>query len=187
MHFRYNALQFPCSSEPCRCFATPRLAKALQFHRLTKQIHCVGFPCPCAARTGSAIPEHHNADAICCFSYAVYFQAFALLCLTKATPDRSIGVQSPYDDSTCKAVTMLFSAIALPHYDLHCRCDIRRGRGMPSNVRRYGGLPQSRRLAAATAPSEREPGIRGSGNRWGWRRLQNGGKRCPGECRFGWC
>ena len=45
-----------------------------------------------------------------------------MLCLTKATPDRCVGAQSPYDDSPCKAVTMLFSAIALPHYDLHFLC-----------------------------------------------------------------
>lgn len=95
------AKPFPCCSEPClcgrgeraaqrallksaalcRCFATPRLANALHNR-------CVGFPCPCAALTGSAVPEHHNADAICCFSYAVYFQAFAMPRQSHARPMR---------------------------------------------------------------------------------------------------
>lgn len=35
---------------------------------------------------------------------------------------QSDATPRPYDDSPCKALTMLFSAIALPRYDLHFRC-----------------------------------------------------------------
>ena len=62
-----------------------RFADALP--RLTLPMHgttaALGFH---AAAPRSAIPEHHNADAICCFSYAVYFQAFAMPHQSHARP-----------------------------------------------------------------------------------------------------
>ena len=62
-----------------------RFADALP--RLTLPMHgttaALGFH---ATAPRSAIPEHHNADAICCFSYAVYFQAFAMPHQSHARP-----------------------------------------------------------------------------------------------------
>lgn len=199
------AKPFPCYSEPClcgsgaraaqrtllksaalcRCFATPRLATAPQsisFALLSKTT-ALGFHAP-APRF--AIPEHHNADAICCFSYAVYFQAFAMPRQSHARPKhrcakplRRLSLQSRNDAIQCHCSAPLRFALPLRYkagaWDAE-QCSALRGR-----------LPQSRRLAAATAPSEREPGIRGSGSRWGWLRRQNGGKRCPGGYRSGWC
>lgn len=205
---RWGATPYRCFAEPLRRGADPLQSKTPLFP--SSDLPCFSILCLRSSIPSQHVPKLCHADAgrfyatapLCisltsqCNSRASQCRCNMLLflccvlpslCYAKATPDRSIGVQSPYDDSPCKAVTMLFSAIALPHYDLHCRCDIRRWRGKTGDVRRYGGLPQSRRLAAATAPSEREPGIRGSGRRWGWRRRQNGEKRYPGACRFGWC
>ena len=102
--------------------STPRLAKALQFHRLTKQIHCVGFPCPCAALIGKATPEHHNADAICCFSYAVYYVAFAMPHQSHARPMRRcakplrrLTLQSRNDAIQCLCAASLRLAFPLRH------------------------------------------------------------------------
>ena len=79
-----------------------------------------------------------------------------LLCLTKATPDRCVGVQSPYDDSPCKAVTMLFSAIALPHYDLHFRCVAIPSRGMTPHPA-FGHLPLKGKAGHLIRPSATFP------------------------------
>ena len=98
---------------PMQNASTPRLANALHNH-------CVGFPCPCAALKGKATPEHHNADAICCFSYAVYFGAFAMPHQSHARPMRRcakplrrLTLQSRNDAVQCHCAASLRLAFPL--------------------------------------------------------------------------
>lgn len=86
---RFYATAPLCISRTLHClgvaFALPRLAlpRRCNSTALLSKSTALGFH---ATAPRSAIPEHRNADAICCFSYAVYYVAFAMPHQSHARP-----------------------------------------------------------------------------------------------------
>ena len=80
--FLSDAFALPRLALPRRCNSTALLNKstALGFHATAPRF---------------AIPEHRNADAICCFSYAVYYVAFAMPHQSHARQMQLVTVHNP--------------------------------------------------------------------------------------------
>lgn len=77
---------------------------------------------------------------------------------------QSDATPRPYDDSACKSVTMLFSAFALPHYDLHFRCVTMPLRFVAAERKSFASAPgqETREPMGLAAAAERREAL----SRW---------------------